>query len=72
MKRESALRKYNYDNYFNPHDGLIHKPDGSTHFLNGAPVDGINQGYVQVEGTDYGTGLDSYDYMFEADVIKER
>lgn len=58
--------------HFNPHDGLIHMQDGSTKFLNGAPVNGVNQGYVQLEGTDYGTGLDSYDYMFEEAILKER
>lgn len=72
MRRQEAHRRSEMRKHFNPADGLIHNKDGSTQFLNGSPVNGVNQGYVQLSGTDYGTGLDSYDYMFENSIIKDR
>ena len=48
MRREEAHRRSEMRKHFNPADGLIHNKDGSTQFLNGSPVNGVNQGYVQL------------------------
>ena len=73
MQREEAHRRAYQRKHFNKFDGLIHNPDGSTSFIEGAPVNGVNTyGYVQLSGTDYGTGKDSYDYLYEDHIEKVR